>query len=210
MLNNKIKLKSGFTIIETMVSVSIFIIIVMAGMTALLNANLVHNVSQNMSSIMDNLNFVMDDMTKNLREGDTYDCINDIPSSVVATSGEDCKGIAFKSGNDDGTINYFVYYLDDSSSGSYQIWRYSSNNIAGINDITNYTQMTSGDQLSIKNYQNVFSVLGAAKPILNAGTYTGDLQQPLVTIKLAGSIKYKNTETPFSLQTSVSQRSKDN
>lgn len=38
----------------------------------------------------------------------------------------------------------------------------------------------------------------------------GDLDQPFVTIKLAGLITYKNISTPFFLQTSVSQRLVDN
>ena len=44
-----------------------------------------------------------------------------------------------------------------------------------------------------------FSVLGALSP-------PGDLQQPFVTIRLVGRITTQNVVTPFSLQTSVSQR----
>ena len=43
-----------------------------------------------------------------------------------------------------------------------------------------------------------FSILGA-EPL-------PDSDQPFVTIKLKGSIFYKDIESPFSLQTSVSQR----
>ena len=40
MQKKKIKRESGYTIIETMIAVSLFIIIVVIGMGALLNANL--------------------------------------------------------------------------------------------------------------------------------------------------------------------------
>ena len=44
-----------------------------------------------------------------------------------------------------------------------------------------------------------FSVLGAEPP-------PGDSQEPFVTIRLVGKITTQNVTTPFSLQTSVSQR----
>src|ERR1035437_840256 len=87
----------GFTIIETMIAVSLFIIIVMMGMGALLNANALHQKSQNMRSILDNLSFVMEDMSRNLRVGYSYDCILagvTPPTSPTPTSGSSCGGIA--------------------------------------------------------------------------------------------------------------------
>jgi len=62
----------GFTIIETMVAISLFLVIVMAGMGSLLNANLLHHKSADMRSIMDNLSFIMEDMSRNLRTGYNY------------------------------------------------------------------------------------------------------------------------------------------
>ena len=44
-----------------------------------------------------------------------------------------------------------------------------------------------------------FSVSGAEPP-------PGDSRQPFVTIRLIGEITFKNVVTPFSLQTSISQR----
>src|SRR4026209_1259047 len=65
----------GYTVIETMIAVSLFIIIVIAGMGALLNANLLHQKSRDMRSIIDNLSFVMEDMSRNIRTGTNYYCI---------------------------------------------------------------------------------------------------------------------------------------
>src|SRR3989339_2244393 len=66
--------KGGYTIIETMIAISLFLVIIMAGMGALLNANLLHQKSQNMRSIIDNLSFIMEDMSRNLRTGYDYHC----------------------------------------------------------------------------------------------------------------------------------------
>src|SRR3972149_4215789 len=67
--------KGGYTIIETMIAISLFLVIIMAGMGELLNANLLHQKSQNMRSIIDNLSFIMEDMSRNLRTGSKYYCI---------------------------------------------------------------------------------------------------------------------------------------
>src|SRR3989344_3777788 len=103
--NYKIKTSSaGYTIIETMISVSLFLVIIMAGMGALLNANLLHQKSQSMRSIMDNLSFVMEDMSKNLRTGYKYHCFTSgdtIPSttSPIVSTPKSCAsgwGLAFE------------------------------------------------------------------------------------------------------------------
>ena len=91
-----------------MISISLFIVIVMTGMGALLNANLIHQKSQDMRSIMDNLNFIMEDMSKNLRTGYNYRCytggsITDIIDDSNISSTRSCNsggwGIAFEHQN---------------------------------------------------------------------------------------------------------------
>jgi Tfp pilus assembly protein PilW len=105
--NNK---KRGYTIIETMISVSLFIIIVMAGMGALLNANLLHQKSQNMRSIMDNLSFIMEDMSRNLRTGHDYYCMtsNTFPTPIIPDSGDRCDGVAFLSASGGSQLAYRI------------------------------------------------------------------------------------------------------
>jgi Tfp pilus assembly protein PilV len=64
MLKKYTKKESGYTIIETMIAVSLFLIVVTTGIGALLNANLLHQKSASMRSIMDNLSFAMEDMNR--------------------------------------------------------------------------------------------------------------------------------------------------
>jgi type II secretory pathway pseudopilin PulG len=199
-LQIKKRKNSGYTLIETMIAVSLFIIIVSIGMGALLNAGLLHNKSKDMRSILDNLSFVMDDMSRNLRTGTTYDCIttgSTIPASAVATSGTSCGGIAFASSNPTTQLAFFIGpNLSDSNKSS--IFEETNG------DLSTKVQLTP-DEVSI-DQANVFSVLGAEAPNPDG---TGDHQQPFVTIRLVGHITYKNVITSFSLQTSVSQRQID-
>ena len=123
--------QSGFTIIETMISVSIFLIVITIGMGSLLNASLLNQKSQNMRSIMDNLNFIMDDMSKSLRTGYGYHCFvsgDVIPSTTSNTmsvpkscsngwaiSFESAPGLPSNDGISDAKDNdQWVYYIDNT------------------------------------------------------------------------------------------------
>lgn len=199
------KKQSGYTIIETMIAISLFIIIVMAGMGALLNANLLNNKSQSMRSIMNNLNFIMEDLSKNLRTGYNYYCVtgkDTLTDVSITKSGTDCWGIAFEyqDGDKMNPDDQWVYYIGPDTSIKDEpiaIWKSTT----GPYDTDSFIKLTS-DEIIIDATKSIITVNGAEPP-------PGDLVQPFVTIKLVGSIFYNNVVTPFSLQTSISQRQVD-
>ena len=162
--NNK-----GFTIIETMIAISLFLIVVTIGMGSLLNANLLHRKSQDMRSIMDSLSFIMEDMSRNLRTGYDYQ------SSI---QGE----ISFKHINN-GTEEQWVYRIYENGSITKSI--------------------DSGSEVKL-NPDEV--ILQNGSGFVVTGNVLGDSEQPFVIIKLIGIISSRGVDTPFSLQTSVSQR----
>jgi prepilin-type N-terminal cleavage/methylation domain-containing protein len=197
-MNYELRIKksksAGYTLIETMIAVSIFLIIVMIGMNALLNANLLYNKSKDMRSIMDSLSFTMEDMSRNLRTGINYECIpfnRSLPTTVVATSGQNCGGIAFNPATG-GTE--WTYYIGPNLT--------NPNTLSLFKIVDGSTVQLTPDEVSIDPVSS-FSVLGAENPS------SGDNQQPFVTIHLIGTITYKTVVTPFSLQTSISQRQLD-
>jgi type II secretory pathway pseudopilin PulG len=196
------KISGGYTIIETMISVSLFTIIVTIALGSLLNANLLHKKSQNMRSIMDNLNFVMEDMSRNLRVGYNYRCITnttDLSSVNVGEvkSGSDCGGIAF---TEVVTGTTYVYYV--SADGKIFKSTQTPYDTLPPNPSSPYIQLTP-DEIDVSS-DSSFTVVGAESPLV------GNTEQPYVTIKLVGSISTSNGGTsPFSLQTSVSQRKLD-
>ena len=186
-MQNKNNNKNGYTIIETMIAISLFLVVIMIGMGALLNANLVHRKSQDMRSIMDNLSFIMEDMSKNLRTGYNYHCsdnLSDFGTPLSCTSGGTV--IAFEPTDDNPANDIWIYYF----GGNGKIYK-STNGLTG-----SPTQLTP-DEVVIDSVSSFF-VIGAESP--------PDTQQPFVTIRLIGEITYKGIKTPFSLQTSVSQR----
>lgn len=193
MQNKNNKQNKGYTIIETMIAISIFLVVVMIGMTALLNANLIHQKSQNMRSIMDNLSFIMEDMSKNMRTGYNYHCILDINNLSNLYNSLSCPNggglIAFESAN-------------GSSSNNSDQWVYRINNgdiEKSIDSGNSFIKLNIEGEVIIDPVASSFTVVGAEPS-------PGDTQQPFVTIRLVGNITYRNVITPFSLQTSVSQR----
>lgn len=198
MYRNFIKIENrGFTIIETMVAVALFLVVVLTGMDALLNANLVHQKSQDMRSIMDSLNFIMDDMSKNMRTGSGFHCINDNFASSLVTL-RSCvlgAGIAFEGvgGNSSDPNDQWAYNIRSDDGGqTYNIWK-------SVDAGTTWVQLNTAEV--ILNPISGFSILGAE------ATSSGDQQQPLVIIKLVGKVLLKNSGySPFSIQTTVSQR----
>lgn len=199
----KFKIEScsgGYTIIETMIAISIFIIVVMTGMGSLLNANVIHQKAQDQRSIMDNLSFIMEDLSRNLRLGSKYYCVtgadplSNVSIAKSSPSGANCWGIAFEpaGGSTSNPNDQWMYYIDSNGA--------LFKSIQGpYNSTSNYTQLTP-EEVKI-NPVSGFLVLGAEAP--------SDTQQPFVIIRLVGTITYKNVVTPFSLETSVTERTPD-
>lgn len=198
------KNKKGFTVVETMVSVSLFLVVVIYGMGALMNANLLHNKSQNLRSIVDNLSFIMEDLSRNLRMGGTFHCdvynVGAFPSPETISQPRDCSQgsyIAFECSDPlaclkDRPEDQWAYRLENKiEGGGYNISKSTDGGAIGT-----WTQLNS-NEIFIKSAS--FSVLGS--------TPGGD--QPIAFIRLVGEIRYKNVVTPFSLQTSSSQRLMD-
>jgi len=200
--------KSGYTIIETMIAVALFLVVIMSGMNTLLSANLVNNKTAKMRSIMDNLSFIVEDISRNMRTGYTYRCYDfdawnqsyggaselDTPDSC--TNGqvivfEEAYGITGPTNTDD----QWVYKLEQQGAivGEYNIYK-------SINGGVTFVQLNSSE--IILKAGSGFSVLGAEPP----SAPTSNTQQPLTIIRLVGEIHYKNIVTPFSLQTTVTQR----
>jgi len=186
---------AGYTIIETMIAVSLFLVVITTGTNALLNANVVHQKSQDIREEMDNLSFILEDMSRNMRTGSNFHCISgaDISFSNPQSCLNGGKGIAFErvggvnANNDD----QWVYFIRDTDN---TLWK----SIQGPSDLNNFYQLTT-DKVKIDYNASGFYVLGAEIP-------PGDKQQPFIIIRLVGSISYQGVSTPFSIQTSMSQR----
>jgi len=183
----------GYTIIETMISISLFLIIVTIGMNSLLNANVLLNKAKDARAIMDNMTFIMEDMSRNIRTGSGYRCSSDLSSSVPMS----CPSGGTISFREAITGDRWAYGIVSHDGGqTFKILKTINTNAVPIK----WVELTD-EGIHLSNTSG-FSVLGAEPP-------PSDSQQPFVTIRLIGEMRYKDVVTPFSLQNSVSQTTID-
>ncbi len=197
-LSINVKARRAFTLIEMMVSVTIFSIVVMVGVGALLSLVEANKRAEAINSVMNNLNFAVESMSRSIRVGTTYHCeTSSLPpgNPGVLSSAQDCASgggllLAFeKSGGDHSNVSdQWVYRLNGT-----QIERSTD---AG----TTWIAITA-PEVSIDKFQ--FYVIGSY-PTTGSGA---DTLQPRVLIVIHGTANVPHsTPTTFQLQAAVTQR----
>ncbi len=188
-------MKKGFTLIEMMVAVSIFVIVAMITTGALITISDVNRKAQAIKIAMDNVSFAMDSMVTNLREGSRFGCLTgpvaDNPTGYLtsaASSGtfldnectSDGQGVIFKSERVGSVANYIIYrFKNNGGKGSIQKASTGS---------TQYVDLTSPEV-------NIKSLLFYIPSLSLSPT-------PRVVIVIEGEVPGK-TPTKFNLQTTV-------
>ncbi len=190
MKNLLFKKEKGFTLVETMISMTIFTVIITVGMGAVLNAMTQHYMAQDMRSAMDGLNFTMEDISRNVRLGNTFHCYPSGTDLIATTSAESCS-----TGSTKITFNSIAgtstTYLINTITSPAKIQKI----VGGVT-----YDMTTPD-IAIDTSKSDFVVVGAE---------AGDGLQPVVNIRLVGNVLYKNVnKSNFSLETTVTQRQVD-
>jgi prepilin-type N-terminal cleavage/methylation domain-containing protein len=193
----------GFTLIEMLVSLSLFTIVITIAVGAFLSLIGASKGVQSEQSVITTLTFVLDSMTREIRTGANYYCAgrSTLTGTPAATSTtQDCgtytatdRGLSFiEAGSSvtSGASNKRIAYYFDSSSASKTIMR-------RVGSGTPQSIVSEG--ITITNAQ--FFVTGTDR--LGTGTNT---VQPTVTIILEAR---DETGATTSLQTTVTQRELD-
>lgn len=177
-------MNKGFTLIELMVSVTVFTVIMLISTGSILSVFDANQKSQSLRTVMDNLSFTMDGMTRTIRFGTNYHC--DITSGTV-TSPLDCAN----------GQNSMQVLSADGKQVAYKLDT-STNQIVRITNGTSY--YITGTDVTITNLK--FRVVGSPR--------FPDTYQPRVVITVSGYAGGKPTvQSAFNLQTIVSQRQFD-
>ena len=187
MINFSLKNKKGFTLVEMMVAIAVFSVVMVTAMSALLNVIDANNKARAIKIAVDNVSFALEGISKDMRMGTDYRCLDDAGNPVTGTcASTGYKGVQYtKSGN---IIKYF-YTTDASGKGKIQ----KNINSTGPQNITS-------SEVDIKNMK--FYVLNVEYPTDNVNT------QPRMIMTLTGEAggNKDKIKTDFDLQTSVSQR----
>ncbi len=198
MRDNIVKIK-GFTLIEIMVSMSIFMIIMLLALGALITFSDTAKKAQALRSAMDNVNFAMENMTRSLRMGNNYTCITNSSFSVSEYSSlaafADCPfsssggtAVEFTSAIPaDPNVRDTAYALVPRLDGT------------GTSSLKKCTSTCVDLVSSDIDIQDLRFFVNGSNP--------HDYIQPSVYILIKGIVLVKGEPTAFSIQTLASQRS---
>jgi len=211
MRSKKFKIAAGFTLIEIIVSISIFTVVMLITMGALLTLNDSSRKAQALRTVIDNLNFAVEDMNRKVRTGDVYHCYDHLDNldglyAITAddfTRPRDCESagggaISLKTQEVENGKDVFVAYLfEKDASGIGRIRQRKGRRgdaILGPEELA----ITSA-AVDIKKMD--FRVIGS----------DSRKEQPMVILNISGvvDLKKEKLQTDFSLQTAVSRRSAD-
>ncbi len=185
--------KGGFTLVEMMVSLSIFaVVMTISGGTLLIMID-VNAKAQALYSASSNLSFALDSMTRELRTGYHYNCTVSVPSDATAlpssTATNDCLGgqfIAFSRERDNVRMGY----------------RITNGRLEQKVSSGNWMPLTSSDVVIDRFYLTV----------ADSDTYsdTSDTRQPYINLHILGHVNNGlDTDTDFSIQTHMVGRRLD-
>lgn len=169
----------GFTLIEMMVSISVFVLVISLGVDTIVNLTGGSKRVRAQRQAIDSFAFVMDSIARDLRTGARFNC----SAASCYTTGSD--NIEFTDQDGD-PVGIFL----DSSSGTIQ-----------RND--NGVEYTLTDASVVTIDRMAFHVRDASDNTPN------EFIQPMVTIRIAGSVRYQNEQIPVAVQTTVTQRALD-
>lgn len=208
----------GFTLIEILVSVSLFTTVMVIATGALYSAQVVNNKLQQTQIIFDGLNVSTELMTRDMRYGHIFNCSVNSPSTEVNLTKRNSCPLASGTG---GSVIYFKPAETPSyvvTPSLYRVSYFVENGILykaeyqeGSPAYTSREQIT-GNNITIDSLR--FFVTGAfsRSGSQDVGNAT-DETHPLVTLIISGKTKPEDRRVEqirFTIQTSVSARGLDN
>lgn len=185
-LQKTIKEKKGFTLVEMMVALSLFTIATLASISTLYTVNNASRRIQSLRSVMDNLNFAVESMSRTIRTSQEIFC------GPQGTPVRNCP-FEFQNPSSALSMNALIY--------GNQVIEYRRTEVNGVGFIERKVgsgpwSAITAPEINVQSLQ--FYVDGAD---------SSDLKQPMVTFIIKGVATTSEATTPFSIQSIASQRS---
>ncbi len=186
------KTKKGFTLIEVIISISIFIIVMVVSATSMLAVVSANRKAHAQKSIMDNISFALETISRGARFGSEFSCAAD---PVNVTNCVTTPGGLFRFKDQYGT-----YHLYSLVNGRVAVQKNAT--LASLAAST--VQYITAPEATITSL--AFHVDGA---LAGRNSATSDYQPWAIVLVRGYSGATPKTRTDFYLETSVSQRKYD-
>lgn len=187
---------------EMIVSIGLFTVVLFISSSAFLAVLNADRKSRATRIAIDNLNLSLEDMSRRIKTGTTYNCgggagVNDCASGgiVLAINDQDDQRVIYKRGVGTGVIE-----LGNSPSGCGPTFSSSTQGCL-IRHITSGTpQLVTGKDIHIANLRFVVN---------GTDSFPADTAQPYVVVLVEGITTAGKITSAFKLQTTITQRMYD-
>ena len=196
--------QEGFTLIELMVSLMLFVIVVLAAVGSLYSVNTASRKVQAMRQVLDNLNFAVESISRTVRTSSNIVCGGTQNSNYAIAGGVGhTHNCSYQSGATPGTYLLMSATLGSVAQVQYRWW---INGATGVGEIDKQTKDATG------TWSNWVSLTAPEINVQNVSFYVDgadadDDKQPSVILLVQGKATSGQDITPFAIQTMVSQRS---
>lgn len=196
------KQSSGFTLLEMIVALGIFTLVAVIATGSLVRITGLNRRAQALQSAMNNIGFVLESMSREMRFGSKIHCVNSdtIGSGNIDDMSSTCDssnsiGIVFRSSKpgSDCQLAYAYWFKESGVPILKKFQQTSCNNVVKLSEASNLI-----DSTNVKITNITFSVT------------SGTLGYSLAKVSLAGYSGIKESEKNyFDIRTAVSQRIPD-
>ena len=190
-ISYKLKAFSGFTLVEMVVAFAFFSVIMVIAVGSLISLIEANRKAQTLKTVVNNLHFALENMSRNIRTGSRYHCGTGsivLPSDCPSTPGE---RLVFQARDGE----YLLYELFEGA-----ILRSKSADGSELLDPANFVPITA-PEIVVDTLH--FYVEGAD----NSTESGNNKRQPRVLMVVRGSMQGRSkVPTRFDVQTLVSQR----
>lgn len=207
MNSRKIKNNKGFTLLEMIVSMGIFTIVAVIAVGSLVRISSLNRQAQSLQAATNNINYILESMSREMRVGSTYHCTNAIVYNQGSAGltfnicdGNGDKGILFKSSNVDNNgcnLVYGYWFKQDPITSHWSISK-SQQTTDCDSAITRESALPLVDDNNVTitdvDYDNQPGSNGYSRFSIELKGYAG---------------KKDNEKVKFSIRTMISQRIKD-
>ncbi len=192
--SRKINFRKGFTLIELMVSTSIFMVVMLIAMGSLLVTSSSAKKSNALNFTMDNLSFAIESMSRSLRMGTNYTCSSTSINLTTNPTPSDCP-------NGGSLIAFIPATAKPSVRMAYQLMSRTN----GSTNTIKRCETTIGNSVNCVDLISPNINIEVMKFFVR-GASPSDLVQPSVYVIIKGSVIIKKRKTSFAVQTMISQR----
>lgn len=192
--------KGGFTLVEMIVSIGLFTIVLFIASSAFLAVLNADRKSRATRTAIDNLNLSLEDMSRRIKTGTTYNCgggatgVNDCTTggTILAITDQNDQRVIYKRGVGTGAIA-----AGNGASGCGSTFSSTTQGCL-VRDIANTPLLVTGKDIDIQNLRFVVN-----------GTNVTDSVQPYVVLLVGGATTAGKITSTFKLQTTITQRMYD-